>query len=165
MEELLNHPDINIQYINKINTELKKDAEMVSKIANISIEEHARTSCYFTALLIRWLVSDYEWIKVSSEYILRGNEDIYQVVIGENEIDDQHYLTVFKNNLVFQSFWKQYTLRKTLFTDLNTILKSCDWFKLTNVEIPDSENYKCFYYVPVHKYNETEFLRNLHSII
>jgi hypothetical protein len=163
MDELLNHPDINIQYINKINKSLMREAQMASNIANISIEEHIRTSCYFTALLIRWLISDYEWVKVSEEYI--HDKDIYQIVIGENEIDDQHYLTVFNKNVVFQSFWKEYSLKEKMFPNLDTLLKSCDWFKLTGVDILNTQNYKCFYYVPIHKYNEMEFLRKLYSII
>lgn len=160
MDKLLDHSDINIQFINKVNTNLRKEAKMVSSISDISLGDHARTSCYFTALLIQWLVSDQEWIKVNDI----PNEDIYQVVIGENELDDQHYLTVFNGNVVFQSFWKEYTLRKTFIPDLNTLLKSCDWFKLTNVVNPNCNNYKCFYYVPVHKYDETEFLSKLRSI-
>ena len=163
MDELLDYPDLNLKYINKINTNLKREAEMISNMANISIEEHATTSCYFTALLIRWLVSDQEWIKVPPEYVLT-NETIYQVVIGENEIDDQHYLTVFNNNIIFQSFWGEYTLQKIVIPDLNILLKSRDWLKLTQVENSNWGNYKCLYYVPIHKYNETDFLRKLYSI-
>lgn len=158
MDELFKYPDINLQYINKINNDLKLEAQMVSRICNISIQDHAKTSCYFTASLIQWLISDEEWIKVEPEHI--KDEEIYQVIIG----DEQHYLTVFKSNIVYQSFWKVYTLKREIFQDLNILLENRDWFGLTGVQIPNSADYNCSYYIPVNKYNEMNFITKLHSI-
>jgi hypothetical protein len=165
MNHLLKYSDVNLYYITKVDESLKRDAEKISKIVDISTEEHVKTSCYYTAMLIRWLVSNpTEWVRVDS---FPDDEIIYQVVFGEDEEDDQHYLTVFESNLIFQSYWRKYELTRTTDSDIKKLLTNFNednWMKLTNVENEKAKNYKCFYYKPKNRYNDYEFLRKLHYL-
>ena len=143
MEHIVKFPGINMQYISKINNKLNQEVQSLSRIAEISVQEYANTSCYISAMTIRWLVSDYDWIKIDGP---PQDEIIYQVVFG----DDEHYITT-----------------KTSQPDILNILKHLDvnnWLTLTSVNNLDCTKYKCLYYKPRNNYDKSSFLNKLSSI-
>jgi hypothetical protein len=170
MEQILKFPKINERYI-LINSNLRQEAERASSISKMPISEHVKTSCFFSAMTIRWLISDYEWIQIDN---LNGDEMIYQVIFGEDIIDDQHYITVFNGCDVYQSYWKQYSLTKTSHPNILDILSNInssnetvcmnDWLKLTRVDNPSCTKYKCFYFRPQNQYDSASLLRRLSYI-
>lgn len=154
-------PDINNRYLS-FNPDLQHEARIMSSYTATPLQEHISTSCYFTAMTMRWLISDNDWVISTTT----PSTNIYQIVFGETFDDDQHYITVFNNTTVYQSYWKNYPLTKTIHDNINDMISTMNdhtnhesvreeiWLKLTNVNNPSCSKYKCFYYHPTHMYDE-----------
>jgi hypothetical protein len=151
MNNLLKHRDLNLIYVKETDDKtLDAEASIIGRVFGIDKETHIRTSCWATASMIRWMVSDdpqEEWKQVDTP-----TQELYQVGFGEDIENIDHYLTVH-NNDVYQSYWRKSTIYKISLLEsspkelLDSMPSEEAWNTLTGGidDIPDGE-IQCFYY-------------------
>ncbi len=161
MDLLLDDENLNMLYIDHIaGSYMQYMTETIAALTKTPYDFYVKTACYITANMIKWLVSEHEWIEVDEP-----SNDIYMVIFGEDYGDDQHYIIVVNGNTVYQSYWKQYTLTKSVIDDIQLKIAEIEHgsglYPISSIDQLKNTKLKAFYYKPIDGYDETRFLKRL----
>jgi hypothetical protein len=110
MDKLLDWKDLNVKWYMSILCPPWKRQEytFIGKPRGLSLERHASTQCHTTCDAIKYLLTGQEeW-----QYTERPSAAVFQVILNEGD----HTFIVHGND-VYQSYWNQYTLKKTTVSD------------------------------------------------
>lgn len=88
------------------------------------------TSCEITAMMIQWRLNLHFDLNEDSLENITKKHNIFQISIGEDCFNNEHLFTIYNNDII-QSYYKKYTIKKTVLT--STILNA-----INNINEPGS---------------------------
>ena len=155
MDKILDFNDANLMFEQKHNDNNEFYVYSEYHHENISYEFHIATRCITTTSTIRYLISsNMNWNQIETPTSQVYQVSIYGVMDDEDD-DPIHCFIIFndvKSNreVIFQSYYGKYRICKTIFNNLNELLKNyrLNWFELTGDIEPLDVPTKIRYFQP-----------------